>query len=120
MYFLIDNPVLICFSEPATNVKIGESRICPEDHCPDRDEEQILPIIMKSRQGSDTPSRHDLALIQVSHTMTFNKNVRPACLYYEINTRQSQGWFARYGKPDTCKWKVHQYKKLMTNVGRDT
>lgn len=102
-----DNPVLVCSSEPATNVKIGESRICAQAHCPDRDEEQNLVITLKSRYGSDRPSRHDLALVQVSHDISFNKNVRPACLYYELNTRQAQGWFARYGKPDRCKWIQH-------------
>lgn len=85
-------------------MKIGESRLCHLDYCPDHEEEQNLQIISKLRQSSSSERPTDLVLLEVA-TIRFNRKVRPACLFYQTHTLQSQGWFARYSKqPEECKY----------------
>lgn len=78
-------------------MKVGESRICPE--CPDRLGEQVLEID-RSEIGSGN-GLQEVAIIVVKEDIVYNRKVRPACLVAQQPTRQSQGWFARYGKPET-------------------
>lgn len=98
---------IVFFSKPATNVKVGESRLCHLDYCSDNAEEQNLQIISKLKQSATAEHPTDLVLFEVA-AITFNKNVRPACLFYQLQTIQSQGWFARYGKAEDRKYYSHR------------
>lgn len=101
---LIKEKAMFISSEHATNVKLGESRLCHSDYCTDYEEEQNLQILSIVRQSLSSEHPTDLILFEVP-TITFNRKVRPACLFHKLHTLQSQGWFARYSKPaEECKY----------------
>lgn len=81
-------------------MKVGESRICPE--CPDKLGEQVLEI--ERSEIASGKGLQEVALVVVKKDIVYNGKVRPACLVAQQPTRQSQGWFARYGKPGTRKY----------------
>lgn len=81
-------------------MKVGESRICPE--CPDKLGEQVLEI--ERSEIASGKGLQEVALVVVKKDIVYNRKVRPACLVAQQPTRQSQGWFARYGKPGKRKY----------------
>lgn len=101
---LIKEKAMFFSSKPATNVKIGESRLCHLDYCPDHEEERNLQILSIVRQSSSSEHPTDLALLEVA-TIMFSRKVRPACLFHQLHTIQTQGWFARYSETaEECKY----------------
>lgn len=52
---------------------------------------------------------NDIALIKLSTVITFNKDIRPACLYQEYDIVPEQAWVSGWGVTEFGTFKVLLY-----------